>query len=67
MQTLLDAHPNNPKIQELKNIVNFMNEEDHSGSWPALNKYIHSLDKMRGTDFKEDFASLYEIWKKYEV
>ena len=44
-----------------------MNEEDHSGSWPALNKYIHSLDKMRGTDFKEDFASLYEIWKKYEV
>ena len=67
MQKLLDAHSDNPKIQELKNIVNFMNEEDHSHSWPALNKYIHSLDKMRGTDFKQDFASLYEIWKKYEV
>ena len=35
----------------------------------ALNKYIKSIDIMRGTDFTQDFAELYKIWSsmKFEL
>ena len=54
-------------MQELKNMTNFMNSEDWSDKWSALNKYIRSIDTMRQTDFTSDFAELYELWSKYEV
>ena len=60
-------YPEKNKVQELKNMTNFMNSEDWSDKWSALNKYIRSIDTMRQTDFTSDFAELYELWSKYEV
>ena len=60
-------YPEKNKVQELKNMTNFMNSEDWSDKWLPLNKYIRSIDKMRKTDFNSDFAELYKIWSKYEV
>jgi hypothetical protein len=60
-------YPSKNKVQELKTMTAFMNSEDHSDKWPALNQYIRTIDQMRKTDFKQDFVELYEIWGKYEV
>ena len=60
-------YPNKNKVQELKNMTNFMNSENWSDKWSALNKYIKSIDIMRGTDFTQDFAELYKIWSQHEV
>ena len=60
-------YPEKNKVQELKNMTNFMNSEDWSNKWPALNKYIRSIDTMRGTDFNSDFSELYKVWSTYEV
>ena len=67
IQRFTEKYPDKTKVQELKNMTAFMNSEDHSDKWPALNQYIKTIDQMRGTDFKQDFKELYKIWSQYEV
>ena len=67
IQRFTEKYPEKNKVQELKNMTAFMNSEDHSDKWPALNQYIKTIDRMRGTDFKKDFKELQDIWSTYEV
>ena len=54
-------------LDHFEKMTAFMNSEDHSDKWPALNQYIKTIDRMRGTDFKKDFKELQDIWSTHAV
>lgn len=62
VQAFIEKYPDNVKVNELQNVINFMNSEDHSEKFEALNKYINAIDKMRKTSFAQAFPELQEMW-----
>ena len=62
----IEKYPDKNKVQELRSVVDFMNSEDWSDKWDALNRYIGSIDRMRKTSFVDSFPELYQLWRHYE-
>lgn len=62
----IEKYPDKNKVQELRSVVDFMNSEDWSDKWDALNRYISSIDRMRKTSFVDSFPELYQLWRHYE-
>jgi organic radical activating enzyme len=67
VKKFIEKHPDNVKVNELQNVINFMNSEDHSEKFSALNKYINAVDKMRNTSFSEAFPELQQMWNRDEI
>lgn len=66
VKAFMEKYPDNVKVNELQNVINFMNSEDHSEKFGALNKYIDAVDRMRNTSFAEAFPELQEMWGRNE-
>jgi hypothetical protein len=64
VKKFIEKYPDNVKVNELQNVINFMNSEDHSEKFGALNKYINAVDRMRNTSFAEAFPELQEMWNR---
>ncbi|MCB0419428.1 MAG: twitch domain-containing radical SAM protein [Bdellovibrionales bacterium] len=52
-------------IKRLKGLVSFMNSEDWSVRLPELQEYLIRMDEIRGTNFKQTFPEMTEIFDLY--
>jgi MoaA/NifB/PqqE/SkfB family radical SAM enzyme len=52
-------------VDELTEILSFMNSEDHSERMPSLVEYTTTLDRIRGSDLLETFPELAPYWARF--
>ena len=50
-------------IKRLKGMIKFMESEDWSRRMPEFIEYVNLMDKIRGTNFKETFPEMAELFR----
>lgn len=53
-----DSNTDNPAIQRLKKLIDFMNSEDWSNLLPQTYEYLDKIDSLRGTKRTETFKGI---------
>lgn len=64
LTVFIEKYSENRTAQEFRQLLEFMNSEDHSDKNKTLHTYVRHIDRLNGTDFPSVFTEFYQIWER---